>query len=75
MPYLALRLLRVMLALAANRECLLVNNQMIVLSSLFSCALMRDDRRTAVNALYLLNLLLAGPNRSNFLLKQFSYIR
>ena len=75
MPYLALRLLRVMLAFAANRECLLVNNQMIVLSSLFSCALMRDDRRTAVNALYLLNLLLAGPNRSNFLLKQFSYIR
>lgn len=64
-----------MLALAANRECLLVNNQMIVLSSLLSCALMRDDRRTAVHALYLLNLLLAGPNRSNFSLKKYNCTR
>jgi hypothetical protein len=60
----ALKLLRVMLALGANRECLLVNNQMIVLSSLLNCALMREERKTAVQALHLMNLLIAGPNRS-----------
>ena len=53
-----------MLALGANRECLLVNNQMIVLSSLLNCALMREERKTAVQALHLMNLLIAGPNRS-----------
>lgn len=48
---------------------------MLVLSSLLSCALMREEKKLTVNCLYLLNLLVGGPNRSMTYLTQFSSIR
>jgi hypothetical protein len=35
-------MLRVMMALASSREALIIGNQMPAVSSLLSCALMRD---------------------------------
>lgn len=52
-----------MLSLGSSREALLVGNQLPSLLSLLSCSLMRDDRRTAVSCLQLLNVVLHGPNR------------
>ena len=53
-----------MLSLGASRELLLIPNQLTPISSLLSCALMREDKKLAISCLYLLNLTLMSPNRS-----------
>jgi uncharacterized membrane protein len=73
MRNLGLKLLRIMLTLGSNREYLLISNQMIGLSSLLSCALMREEKKLTVNCLYLLNLLIVGPNRSKTHFMQLNY--
>ena len=55
-----------MLALGSSREQMLAHNQMVGLSSLLTCALMRDEKKLSVSCLSLMNLVLASPYRSTF---------
>jgi hypothetical protein len=59
-----------MLSLSTSRELLLMSNQLIAISSLLSCALMREERKLATCCLSILNLILVGPNRSTSLSTQ-----
>jgi hypothetical protein len=68
-------MLRTMLTLTSSREALIVGNQMPAVSSLLSCALMRDERKTAVSCLHLLNQLLAGTSRGKIDAIQWRSIR